>query len=223
MELHIEPLTLLQANECVEKYHRHHGKLRGFKFAVGLFDEDGSLHGAAMVNRPASPSTEQYHIAEVARLVTDGTPNACSMLYAACAKAAKAMGYWSIQTFTLDSEPGTSLKASGWVLDHRTLKGGSFNEGIDRGTRQVNKQIKVMWKLDLNPKHKYSSEIFHGRDWSKERAKTRERNRQRPDPAGRAAAQSGPPAHGRSRRRTVAATRADYQRVTTTTVRESTT
>lgn len=149
MQLHVEPLTLLQANECVEKYHRHHGKKVGHRFSVGLFDEDGNLHGAAIVDRPASTGTEQYHIAEVARLVTDGTPNACSILYQACARAAKAMGFWRIQTFILASEPGTSLKASGWELDHRTLKGGSFNEGVGRGRRKVNTDLKVMWKREL--------------------------------------------------------------------------
>ena len=153
----------------------------GHSFSIGVFDEDGNPHGIAMVDRPASSGTEQYFIAEVSRLVTDGTPNACSMLYSACARIAKAFGYWSIQTFILDSEPGTSLKASGWVLDHKTTKGGTFNEGVDRGTRKVNKQLKAMWRKDLNPKIKYTSEVFHGRDWSKERVKCRERNRQRPD------------------------------------------
>ena len=40
--------------------------------------------------------------------------NACSMLYAAAWRAARAMGYKRLVTYILDSESGTSLKASGW-------------------------------------------------------------------------------------------------------------
>jgi hypothetical protein len=53
--------------------------------------------------------------AEVTRLATDGTKNACSILYAAAARACKAMGFSRIQTYILQDELGTSLKASGWV------------------------------------------------------------------------------------------------------------
>lgn len=50
-------------------------------------------------------------------MVTNGTDNVCSLLYAACARTARAMGYLKIQTYILDSEPGTSLKATGWTLE----------------------------------------------------------------------------------------------------------
>ena len=56
-------------------------------------------------------------VIEVTRLVTDGTQNACSALYGACARVAREMGYARIQTFTLETETGTSLRASGWILD----------------------------------------------------------------------------------------------------------
>ena len=51
---------------------------------------------------------------EVNRLCTTGEKNACSILYAASARAAKAMGYRKIITYTLDSESGSSLRAAGW-------------------------------------------------------------------------------------------------------------
>jgi hypothetical protein len=38
------------------------------------------------------------------------------MLYSACARAAKALGYGRIITYILESESGTSLRASGWVM-----------------------------------------------------------------------------------------------------------
>ena len=57
---------------------------------------------------------DQYETAEVTRLVTDGTKNACSFLYGAAARAAFALGYRRIGTYILATEPGTSLTAAGW-------------------------------------------------------------------------------------------------------------
>jgi len=51
---------------------------------------------------------------EVNRVATDGTRNACSMLYAACWRAAKAIGYRKLVTYTLPEEGGASLRAAGW-------------------------------------------------------------------------------------------------------------
>lgn len=59
----------------------------------------------------------QTCIAEVSRLATDGTRNACSILYAAAARACDAMGFDSIQTYTLPEEGGASLRAAGWTCE----------------------------------------------------------------------------------------------------------
>lgn len=92
---------------------------------MGLFEGD-KLVGAAIVGRPVSRGCDPYLTVEVTRLVTDGTPNACSMLYGAAARVAKAMGFTKIQTYILASEPGTSLKASGWTKVAET-SGGNWN------------------------------------------------------------------------------------------------
>ncbi|MEV4413997.1 XF1762 family protein [Catellatospora sp. NPDC049609] len=115
--LRVVPLTLAQANDAVTRLHRHHQPVTGHRFSIGAADEHGQLHGAAIVGRPVARAVDQHTTAEVTRLVTDGTPNACSLLYGACARAARAMGFDTIQTYTLASEPGTSLRAAGWVLD----------------------------------------------------------------------------------------------------------
>jgi hypothetical protein len=52
--------------------------------------------------------------AEVTRVATNGTPNACSILYAACWRAARALGWRKLITYTLATEPGTSVRAAGW-------------------------------------------------------------------------------------------------------------
>jgi len=112
------PLELSEANALVASMHRHHQPSQGHRFSLGAVDEDGVLHGAVIVGRPvARLAGSPRDVLEVVRLVTDGTPNACSVLYAAAARAGHAMGYRRIQTYILDTEPGTSLKASGWTSE----------------------------------------------------------------------------------------------------------
>ncbi len=58
--------------------------------------------------------TDQRRIVEVVRVATDGCPNACSVLYGASCRQQKAHGYEKAMTFTLITEPGTSLRVAGW-------------------------------------------------------------------------------------------------------------
>jgi hypothetical protein len=109
----VVPLTLGQANDFVTSLHRHHKKTVGHRFSIGAV-VGGKLVGVCIVGRPVARKTDQYNVAEVTRLCTDGTTNACSVLYGAAARAAKELGFQSIQTFTLPSEGGASLRASGW-------------------------------------------------------------------------------------------------------------
>ena len=124
MKLEVLPLTLAQANAAVEAMHRHPKPVVSHRFSLGLFLE-GELVGACIVGRPVARRVDPYQVAEVTRLVTDGTKNGCSKLYGAAARACKAMGFAKIQTFILSSEPGTSLRAAGWDLDgHSNGKSG---------------------------------------------------------------------------------------------------
>ena len=75
---------------------------------------DGRLVGVAIVGRPVSRYLDNGLTLEVNRLCTDGTKNACSFLYAAAWRAARAMGYRKIVTYILDTESGASLRAAGW-------------------------------------------------------------------------------------------------------------
>ena len=154
--LHVEPITLKQANRLVKAMHRHHRPIQGNRWSIGAFDETGRCVGAVIVGRPVAYKTDQVHVAEVTRLVTDGTPDACSLLYGAAARAAKAMGFWSIQTFILASEPGTSLKAAGWVMDG-TSAGGSWSvPSRPREDNPASSGPKVRWKSEFsgNPRIK---------------------------------------------------------------------
>lgn len=146
------PATLKEANAMVLKLHRHHKPVTGHRFSIGCEDSLGQVHGMAIVGRPVAREVDQYRIAEVTRLVSDGTPHVCSFLYAACARAAAVIGYNSIQTSILISEPGTSLKAAGWKFDHN-IKGRDWN-CPSRGGRRTDQPMcdKQLWSKILNRK-----------------------------------------------------------------------
>lgn len=116
-KLYIVPLELKELNILVVQFHRHHKPVRGHRFSIGVVDADRKLRGGCSVGRPVARCTNSKQVLEVTRLVTDGCENACSALYAAAARIGKELGYLRIQTFILGSEPGISLKASGWKLD----------------------------------------------------------------------------------------------------------
>lgn len=116
MSLRVVPITLEQANDFVLKHHRHNKVLRGHKFAVGVADDTG-LRGVAILGNPSAPALQDGVLIEVRRLCTDGARNACSMLYGAARRAARAMGHAPVITYTLPSEGGASLRAAGFELD----------------------------------------------------------------------------------------------------------
>lgn len=153
--LTVIPLELKEANQLVANWHRHHQPAQGHRFSLGVIDQDGELHGACIVGRPvARLAGSPKEVLEVVRLVTDGTPNACSALYAAAARAGKAMGYLRIQTYILDSETGTSLKATGWT-NEGPAGGGQWKhtDGKPRRTDQPT-GLKTRWALQLNQQYK---------------------------------------------------------------------
>lgn len=121
--LTLTPINLKTANAFVQQYHRHHKPTRGHKFSIGV-SENGALVGVAICGRPVARRLDDGYTLEVNRLCTDGTPNACSILYAAAYRAARAMGYNRVVTYILDTENGSSLKAAGYTCEGRAGGGG---------------------------------------------------------------------------------------------------
>lgn len=115
--LYAVPLELSEANNLVALWHRHHQPAVGHRFSIGVIDDAGTLHGAAIVGRPVARMVSQRDVLEVTRLVTDGQKNACSLLYAAAARSGAAQGYRRIQTYILGDETGASLRAAGWTFE----------------------------------------------------------------------------------------------------------
>lgn len=143
MSLRVCPITISAAIEFVREHHRHHKPPVSGLFAVACSDGQ-KIVGVAIIGRPVARMLQDGHTAEVTRLATDGTYNACSILYAAAWRAARALGYRRLFTYTLDTENGASLKASGW----RCLGfagGGSWN-CPSRPRKDVNPtQRKTKW------------------------------------------------------------------------------
>lgn len=140
----IRPCTLKEANEYVAKYHRHHKPSTGHKFSIKVVDDNGNTIGVAICGRPVSRYLDNGLTLEINRLCTDGAYNACSMLYGACARIAKDMGYDKIITYILKSETGVSLKASNFICEGEA--GGEMwtgkRSGRDTG---VPKEKKTRW------------------------------------------------------------------------------
>ena len=150
IRLHVVPLELTEANKVVGLWHRHHKPCTGHRFSIGCVDDEGRIHGVAIIGRPVARNAGlPRDVLEVSRVATDGTPNACSILYAAAARAAKALGYLRIQTYTLPWEGGASLRGAEWV-DEGAAGGGQWKhtDGKPRRTDQPT-DVKTRWSLTI--------------------------------------------------------------------------
>lgn len=112
----VAPMTLRAANAYVNEVHRHHRAPQGALFAAGLRDDEGKTIGCVIVGMPVARMLADGFTCEVTRLATDGSRNACSMLYRAAWRAARALGYRKLVTYTLASESGASLRGAGFRL-----------------------------------------------------------------------------------------------------------
>lgn len=125
--MRIVPVTLRQSCAFVEQHHRHNKPPRGHKFSVGL-EQEGRLVGVAIAGRPVARALDDGLTLEVNRTCTLGEPNANSMLYGACWRAAKAMGYKRMITYTQADESGVSLRAAGFRAVAKLPARGSWAE-----------------------------------------------------------------------------------------------
>lgn len=145
--MEIRPITLRTASEYINQHHRHHRATVGCKFAIGCYDGN-TMVGCAVCGRPVSRYYDDGLTCEINRVCTDGTLNACSMLYGACCRIAKAMGYKKIITYTLVSEDGASLKASNFKDDGEA--GGTHWTGRRNRGQDIPAERKRRWVRLLN-------------------------------------------------------------------------
>jgi hypothetical protein len=103
----------------------------------------------AIVGRPVARALDDGWTAEVIRVCTDGTPNACSFLYSHAKRAAQAMGYTKVVTYTLPEESGASLRAVGWTRTTGFVGGGSWTRQSRPRLDKAPTQTKIRWECDL--------------------------------------------------------------------------
>lgn len=115
----LKPVSRKEAREFVHIHHRHSQVPAISIFQVGATKND-ILVGVAICSVPSARLLCDGRTIEILRLCTDGTHNASSFLYGAACRAAKNLGYAKAITYTLQSEEGASLRASGWKLAHKT-------------------------------------------------------------------------------------------------------
>ena len=145
--LELIPITLGEANEFVRLLHRNHRPVVGHKFSIGLSESESpeSVVGVCIVGRPVSRHLDNGWTLELTRCCTDGTRNACSMLYGAAWRAAKALGYKKLITYTLKDEGGASLRASGWMCIGEA-GGGNWNCKSRPRVDTEHQQMKLRWE-----------------------------------------------------------------------------
>ena len=142
--LTLQPIDFAEASAFVAQYHRHHIPPVGWKFGIAVNDGE-KVVGVIMVGRPVARHYDDGMTLEVNRCCTDGTANACSMLYGAARRACFALGYKRLITYTLAEEGGASLRASGYKLIGNS-GGGTWNKPSRHRVDKHPTQTKLLWE-----------------------------------------------------------------------------
>ncbi|MEU9355061.1 XF1762 family protein [Streptomyces griseoloalbus] len=148
--LHLVPLRQKDAKAFVAAWHRHHKPPPGAVFTVGAADENGVLRAVAIVGRPVARHFDDGQTLEVTRTATDGVRNANSLLYGAAWRAAKALGYTRLITYTQEGESGASLRGAGWkVVAQRRPRRGWNCASRPRQVHGTENVTRTLWEQQL--------------------------------------------------------------------------
>lgn len=143
----IAPCTVKAALRKVREWHRHLPELQGGLFAAAC-EVNGECVGVAVAGNPSRVWQGSGKLV-ISRVATTGYENACSMLYGALCRAAKALGYREVWTYTLPDEPGTSLRAAGFV-DMGLTDGGEHSRPSRYRKPAVRPEPKRRWLRRLS-------------------------------------------------------------------------
>lgn len=149
MSLYLVPVSNKIALECVQRWHRHNGppSIAGQMLRVGVADEDGILVAVGLAGRPVARHYDDGQTVEVHRVSSDGTKNATSMIYGALTRAAFALGYTRIITYTQADESGSSLRAAGWkIIAHRKATKGWSRPSRPRDDARYMTSERTLWE-----------------------------------------------------------------------------
>lgn len=149
MSLSLVPMTLAEANEFVRNFHRHNKPTAGHVFSIGVSDGD-TLVGVAICGWPVARNLDDGMTLEVYRCcVVDNAPKGvCSFLYSRAWRAACALGWSRLVTYTLQSESGASLRGAGWKIVNQSpgATGKAWQNRPGREWQEVVGQAKFRWE-----------------------------------------------------------------------------
>lgn len=144
--LDVVPVSFADACEFITAWHRHHAAPIGHKFSIGAA-AGTMLVGVAVVGRPVARSYDDGRTLELTRCATDGTPHVSSLLYGAAWRAAKALGYRRLITYTQAGESGSSLRGAGWsVIASRPARAGWSVPSRPRTSRAYESVQRFLWE-----------------------------------------------------------------------------
>ncbi len=146
MKLQVIPISLAEANEFVENFHRHNKPVIRHKYAIGACTD--KLVGVAIVGRPVARLLQDGFTVEVTRVcVADDAPKGtCSFLYGRCWRIWQQMGGKRMVTYTLQSESGSSLKGAGWKIMGEVEGGHWDRKKRRRDWQPIYGQMKFRWE-----------------------------------------------------------------------------
>lgn len=136
LQLAVRPVTRDFANGVVARWHAHHKRVKGHRYALGAFPGRGDeCLGVCIVGNPKARALNDGVTFEVVRLCTDGHRNAASFLLGAAWRVARAMGVTKLVSYTRAHEAGTCYRAAGW-LQVAQLAARRFDPYSDRNRAQ---------------------------------------------------------------------------------------
>jgi hypothetical protein len=147
VSLHLVPVSQRTAVDCVTRWHRHNAPPRGDLFRVGAATDEGVLVAVGIAGRPVARVFDDGQTVEITRVSSDGTRNATSMLYGALTRAAWALGYSRVITYTQAGEGGASLRGAGFrVVAERPARPGWSVPSRPRSDARYQPAARMLWE-----------------------------------------------------------------------------
>ena len=149
----IVPMILRDANDFVEKWHRHSARTSndGGKYAIGL-EHDGQIVGVAIVGRPIARLLHEEGAAELLRLCTSpaAPKGSGSKLYSRAKRIWQLMGGTLFHTYTLKHESGATMRGAGVHEAAAEIDGQQWDRpSRPRDEKDVYDQPKLRWTETL--------------------------------------------------------------------------
>lgn len=143
------PITVKAALKLVKLWHRKLPDLQGGLFAVALGYP--IINGVGVAGNPSRVWQGTARLV-ISRVAINDVKNGCSIIYGALSRAAKALGYREVWTYTTPDESGTSLRAAGFE-NMGLSRGGSYDRPSRKRDNPVNGEQKRRWRRRLAEVH----------------------------------------------------------------------